>query len=85
MKKKYEKPGLIFESFELSQSVAQDCGENAVGKTNHWSISTCGYKWGQGYIWVSTENGCGVIGGADDLVDGYCYDTPVPGMQIFSS
>ncbi len=85
MKATYEKPVILFESFELSQSITTNCGEAAIGQTNHWSISTCGYKWGSGYIWVSTNNGCQVLGGADDLVDGYCYNTPVPGMQIFSS
>ena len=39
MKKKYVKPLVYFESFELSSSIAGTC----VLKTNH-DVGTCGYK-----------------------------------------
>lgn len=85
MKANYEKPMILFESFELNQSIATNCGESAIGQTNHYTKSTCGFIWGSGTIWTADNTGCDVAAGEDDDVLGYCYNTPTPGMQIFSS
>ncbi|MCD7756197.1 MAG: hypothetical protein LUJ09_07730 [Firmicutes bacterium] len=85
MKANYQKPVVLFESFALNQTIANDCGESAIGKTNHWTKTTCGYKVGDLVIWVSNETGCTYLEDADEEVFGYCYNTPVPEMQIFSS
>lgn len=85
MKANYEKPVILFESFELNQSIAQTCGAGDVGNTTHWTKDTCGYKVGNLVIWVSADTTCTYLADVDEEVFGYCYNTPTPNMQIFSS
>ncbi|MCD7864685.1 MAG: hypothetical protein LUG54_01405 [Clostridiales bacterium] len=85
MKVNYEKPVIIFETFALSQTIAQDCGESAIGNTNHYSKSSCGYYVGDGTVWTSDNLGCGVAWPEDIAVNGYCYNNPDGGISVFSS
>ncbi|MCD8383118.1 MAG: hypothetical protein LUC30_09485 [Clostridiales bacterium] len=90
MKANYEKPMILFESFELNQSIAESCGVtgggNSLGKPTHWSKATCGWSIGGTIvIWVSEETGCNDFAGVDEDVDGLCYNNPSPGQSIFSS
>ncbi|MCC8128776.1 MAG: hypothetical protein LIO51_02415 [Clostridiales bacterium] len=87
MKAEYEKPMIRFESFALNQSIATNCGEGAIGHTNHYSKTTCGYIVDDIIIWVgdNMEYGCNDDTDPDAEVYGYCYNTPTPNMQIFSS
>lgn len=89
MKTNYEKPVILFESFELNQSIASSCGVtgggNTLGKPTHWDKSTCG--WGIGgtiVIWTATPT-CNDIAGKDEEVEGMCYNAPSPDQSIFSS
>lgn len=81
----YQKPVILFESFELNQTIAQTCGAGDIGKTTHWTKDTCGYKVGDLVIWVSAATTCTYLADVDEEVFGYCYNTPTPDMQIFSS
>ncbi|MCD8365216.1 MAG: hypothetical protein LUC83_05305 [Clostridiales bacterium] len=85
MKASYKKPMIMFESFELNQSIAQTCGTGDIGNTTHWTKDTCGYKVGDLVMWTDTVTACTYKLDADEAVYGYCYNTPTPDMQIFSS
>ncbi|MCD7807962.1 MAG: hypothetical protein LUH02_01360 [Erysipelotrichaceae bacterium] len=91
MKKKYEKPGLIYESFELNQTIAESCGVtgggNSLGTPSHWSKDTCGWSIGGNIVlWGSASNGCNdIVENDDGAPDGMCYNNPSPGQTIFSS
>ncbi len=85
MKANYQKPVVLFESFALNQTIAETCGTGDIGKTNHWTKDTCGYKVGDLVMWTDDVPACTYKLGADEPVYGYCYNTPTPDMQIFSS
>ena len=55
MKKKYEKPEIMFESFTLSNNIAGSCET----RTGLQSNSTCGLDFtGLGVVFLSTMGGC---------------------------
>lgn len=80
MKKKYVKPEAIFESFELSASVAAGCSPS--GKAQ-FSQGECAFKIGGSMLFTEKEQVC-----VDKITDGgmYCYHVPEgAGTKIFSS
>ncbi|MCD7946354.1 MAG: hypothetical protein LUF81_07100 [Clostridiales bacterium] len=86
----YEKPVILFESFVLSQSIADNCGVpgggTTLGKPNHSSKTTCGWDMGNVIVWLeSMTNICSQGVSEDTDVGGYCYNTPSNGYTIFSS
>jgi hypothetical protein len=91
MKKKYEAPRIVFDSFELSTNIAGDCEE----KTNNPSNSTCGLTLtGNLSVFLETITGCiDFRVDVDENGDGYygsgpyntiCYHVPF-GNNLFNS
>ncbi len=80
MKKKYIKPDVVFESFELTSAVAADCSvigspsaayvcpvvDDELGITIFTSTSGCQYS-------------------APGVNDRVCYDVPFAGLTVFES
>lgn len=80
MKKKYVKPEAIFESFELSASIAAGCSPS--GKAQ-FSQGDCAFKIGGSMLFTEDVKAC-----VDKITDGgmYCYHVPEgAGTKIFSS
>lgn len=92
MKKKYNKPGIIIESFEIAQSISAGCGAkpggegSTTGKPNHGDKLSCGWDMGNVSIWTSNNNNCkDIIIGENDIWQGVCYNNPNGVNTIFSS
>ena len=86
MKKEYTKPGIMFESFTLSTSIADGC-ETII---TNMSKGTCGYKPARFPTTVFLLDVTGCVAQADDdaYSDGnntFCYHTPVDYMNLFNS
>lgn len=80
MKKKYVKPEAIFESFELSASIAAGCSPS--GKAQ-FSQGDCAFKVGGSMLFTTEVPNC-----VEKITDGgmYCYHVPEgAGTKIFSS
>lgn len=84
MKKKYEKPAIVFDSFELSQSIAGGC----MGIMQNFSQETqcpvlIDYPgWGQMTIFAR-ETGCSLTSDRDR--NSICYDVPMDNTRVFTS
>lgn len=76
MKKEYKKPELLFDSFELSTSIAVGCGII----TKLPSEGSCGYNDNGQIIFTSSLTGCEYEGN-----DKICYDVPFDSNKLFSS
>lgn len=79
MKKEYKKPELLFDSFELSVSIATGCVGTPVGPTEN----TCGIGFGPYTLFLDGISGC-----ADKVEDGhngYCYHVPNDTNKLFNS
>lgn len=89
MKENYEKPVILFESFELTQSIAESCGVtgggNSLGTPTHWDKSSCGWSIGGTIILWTAPPTCNDYVGENETVEGMCYNNPSPGQSIFSS
>lgn len=80
MKKKYEKPVLLIESFQLDAAIAGSCSGEGYIAIGHWA-ETCGdgtgnehYKW---YAFSDTTCEVDVAGPEDDGSDSFCYHGPM--------
>lgn len=83
MKKAYTKPELFCEEYELSVSIAGNCGiEMRAHQTNQSSWQTCGFKMGADYVFVNDN--CN-IDPEDDGDNGICYQQPFAEHLVFSS
>lgn len=93
MKKIYEKPLIMFESFTLSTNIATDCEKKTDTKSN--GNSDCGYYFtGLGNLFIDSIGACKdsswVTGwGSDDGYfgsenDAICYHVPF-GENLFNS
>lgn len=85
MKERYVKPALRFESFALSQTIAQDCGDthdSTLGESNHYNANTCG--WDVGGFTIFFDH-CDYPMDEDEEVEGVCYNNPDGGQTVFSS
>lgn len=82
MKKKYEKPIFVFESFSLNTSIAGDCGV----KITTPSYGECGMEYGPDYIFIDATTGCSDEYLVDDgSHNGLCYHVPVDQNKLFNS
>lgn len=84
MKKVYEKPQFVFESFEMSTNIAAGCAHTNVVPSE--GVAGCGYVVGRQEDMVVFTSGIGCPTQKDDgEYDGICYHTPVDGNSIFTS
>ena len=92
MKQKYMKPAIVMERFELSQSIADNCGATpgggTLGRPAHWSKNSCGWFIdAETILWFDT----GEFGSCNEHLkegedfDGLCYNNPAGGQAIFNS
>lgn len=83
--KKYVKPELFYEHFELSQHIA-DCGWEWVNSTNETSCNAKADPNQLGavtdYLFTSTTGGC-VLN--ENIYEDYCYHNGSFGAQTFKS
>ncbi len=88
MKKAYTKPGIVFDNFELSQSIAGSCEY-----ISNQAYGTCGV-FVEGFnetIFTSTTNCNRTPANEADKTpgninyNGVCYDVPAPDSNVFSS
>jgi hypothetical protein len=78
--KKYEKPQIVYERYELSQNIA-DCTWNL----NSADVNSCvgdGNDNGIDAKLFMTSNGCDF---ADDKLEEYCYTVATSGKVVFKS
>ena len=84
MKKRYEKPQIVFEDFTLSTNIAGDCDV----QTNLPSNSTCGMDFSGLHVFLDEMDGCADIEitnvGGDGDFNGICYHIPY-GDNLFNS
>lgn len=82
MKKTYQKPQIVFESFELSQNIAGGC--NAVSNNTDGDVCSVNVPWVGGSINVFNNAGiCEVYG--PGISDNICYHAPGDMISAFSS
>ena len=80
MKKRYEKPDIMFDNFTMSESVAR-CEEKA-----NFARGVCGVEMGPNWIMFTDELGssCNFI--QKDLeYNGLCYHVPYDSNNVFNS
>lgn len=83
MKKAYSKPQIIFDSFELSQSIASGCEGIALQAENECAVRVELEGIGNIDIFNTTPSPCTTSGPGDhDLV---CYHVPSDDNNVFSS
>ena len=91
MKKQYQKPMVVIESFALAEHVAA-CGTttvgtgNALGTPNHWSEQTdCEFILNDGETMLFTDmDQCNWYTEKDNMTIG-CYNTPDGTNSVFAS
>lgn len=88
MEKKYVKPDVYVERFELSQTVAKSCGwtsDSTIGSPTHADIDVCGWNMEDGIVVFVTSPTCAITMPVDTEINGSCYNNPVGGQSIFAS
>ena len=81
MKKKYEKPQIMFEDFTLTNSIAGDCEI----KVKNPSRDSCPYQLRTGeQIFISNLTGC-ITHEDDGDYNGICYHVPIESNNLFAS
>ena len=91
MKKEYTKPGIIIESFEISQNISAGCGaipgKTVGGKVNTSQVGVCGWQndGSLNIIWVGNTNKCTTDTPADSDIYGFCYNNPDGKTAVFGS
>lgn len=81
MKKEYSKPLISYESFELSQSIAEGC-EVISNYGNGMCVLTISEEDGLVFF-TDSISGCRIT--STNLLDGICYDVPSDYSQVFTS
>ena len=85
MKKEYSTPEIIFDSFALSESIANVnmfCTRNI---TNQYS-GNCGLQFGNKIVFTISAAGCKFkVQDGSPMVDGLCYHVPTGDNKIFNS
>ena len=79
MKKEYKKPQIIYESFELSQSIAAGCEFVSSAMRGMCPVMT-----DLGFSVFITSYGCDYTPPNEDD-DMLCYDVPSDSSQVYSS
>lgn len=82
MKKVYEKPAIVFESFTMSANIAGDC-EKIVGNPSKGSCGVKGSVDGLD-LFIEGVTGCIIQNSTDDH-DGFCYHNPTEYNNLFNS
>lgn len=84
MKKTYQKPQILFESFCLSTNIAGSCELT----TNLPSPYSCPYNAGSdrnpNMIFMTRETGCNYTP-PDGTYNGHCYHNPTDSKNMFNS
>ena len=84
MKRKYEKPALYFEEYELSSSIAGNCGNKLFqDKIYAGNYETCKVDAGGGDFLFLDSSFCNTNPGADGEL--YCYQVPSTNEMLFNS
>lgn len=85
MKRKYEKPALYFEEYELSSSIAGNCGNKLFqDKIYAGNYETCKVDAGGGdFLFLDPTIGCNTYPGEDGVP--YCYQVPSTNEMLFNS
>lgn len=78
--KKYSKPQIVFESFELSTNIAAGCAYQA----EHYQ-GTCGYTGGLGGLAIFTSDANCQFPTEDNGSTGVCYYIPNGDNTVFAS
>lgn len=82
MKKEYEKPVVVFESFSMSTNIAAGCDRIV----NTLSRGTCALPMGTGGISVFVDNVAACLYQASDgMYDNLCYHVPTEAYNLFNS
>lgn len=76
--KKYSKPQIVFESFELSTNIAAGCQHSA----NHYQGS-CSVTIGGKPVFMAGVEGCQFT--VQDEYAGMCYTIPLADNSVFAS
>lgn len=81
MKKRYQKPEVSFEDFELSTNIAYSCAVKVEGPTN----GSCGLTIPgvPGVVFLSAVIGCTRSGSDGEY--SYCYHVPTEAQKLFNS
>jgi hypothetical protein len=79
MKKRYEKPDIMFDNFTMSESVAR-CEEKA-----NFARGVCGVEMGPGWIVFTNEVGSCIIKQKDLEFNSLCYHAPIDSNNVFNS
>ena len=89
MKEQYVKPGILFESFSLTQTIARDCGDThtgTLGESTHYNETTCCWDLGGFTIFFPDHCDDGPDSPDDEYeIEAFCYNNPEGGREIFSS
>ena len=85
MKKAYTKPELFCEEYELSASIAGNCGVGfgAYNVTTS-DYKSCGYRMGRGIVFIATGV-CTIFPSGEGADGTFCYQVPNPAELAFSS
>lgn len=78
--KNYVKPELHFESFELTQHIAGDCGVIMNMKNMQGECATGTFEFGETYDSLFEAQGV-----CEDYAEGYCYTSSSVMVGIFNS
>lgn len=82
MKKHYEKPQILFESFTLSTNINAGCDH----KTWLPSENQCGIDFSGLMVFMTGMTGCENIQiGENEAFDGICYHAPSEDNNLFTS
>ena len=82
MKKTYEKPQILFESFTLNTNISAGCEK----PTNLPSWNQCGLDFSGLMVFMDGMTGCTDIKITEgESFDGLCYHTPTEANNVFTS
>lgn len=85
MKRAYTKPELFCEDYELSVSIAGNCGsEFPAYNVTQADYEHCGYKMGRGIVFI-TEGVCTTFPSGEGADGTFCYQVPNAATVAFSS
>ena len=79
MKKRYEKPQIVFEDFAMTTNIAGDCEFTTTNPTR----GSCGYPTRNGIVFITELTGCKHH--RPDTNDALCYHVPIDTHTIFNS
>lgn len=81
MKKNYNKPDILFESFALSVDIAGGCEVKLATP----SANQCGVKFGTDVVFTEKVSGCEDFVVEDGTYNSLCYHVPTDRHNVFNS